>query len=212
MDLGSGLINNMGVTQVLYGSAAGITAADDDLWSQGSAGIEETAEENDNFGYVLTAGDFDGDGYADLAVAAPYEDLAGVNAAGGVNILYGSGNGLDINGDEFWSQDSVGVADAPEADDKFGYALAASDFDGDSFDDLAVGVPYEDFNAISGAGSVHILSGSATGIYLPGGDQVWTQDTGDVNGAAEEGDLFGFALAALFSPDKQQVYLPLIIR
>ena len=38
--------------------------------------------------------DFNGDGYADLAVGVPLEKVGGHFGAGAVNVLYGSGNGL----------------------------------------------------------------------------------------------------------------------
>src|SRR5262249_34892350 len=50
--------------------------------------------------------DFNGDGYGDLAIGAPYEDVAtqtsdGVEA-GAVNVLYGSANGLTGQGNQLW--------------------------------------------------------------------------------------------------------------
>jgi len=51
-------------------------------------------------------------------------------------------------------------ANANEADDGFGSAIAAGDFDNDGDDDLAVGVPGED----SGAGAVYLYRGSVTGL------------------------------------------------
>jgi hypothetical protein len=35
-------------------------------------------------------GDFNGDTYADLAIGVPFEDQNGINAVGGVNMIYGS--------------------------------------------------------------------------------------------------------------------------
>src|ERR671912_1857643 len=39
------------------------------------------------------AGDFNGDGFADLAVGAPGEDVGAAGDAGAVNVLYGSAGG-----------------------------------------------------------------------------------------------------------------------
>jgi hypothetical protein len=56
------------------------------LWSQNSPGIEGVAEAGDLFGDALAAGDFNGDGRADLAIGAPGEN----NARGVVHVLYGA--------------------------------------------------------------------------------------------------------------------------
>ena len=177
-----------GVAQVLYGSAGRLTAAGSQRWSQDSPGIASVAEPNDQFGFSLAAGDFNGDARADLAIAAPGEDgLAGV-----VQVLYGSVDGLAAAGDQLWSQDSPGVGDSAEAD-FFGEALTAGDFNDDSFVDLAVGVPFEDLGAIHFAGVVHVLYGSAGGLTAAG-SQLWSQDSPGVADVAEPDDEFGDAL------------------
>jgi len=53
--------------------------------------------------------DFNGDGYADLAIGVPGEDLAGHVEAGAVNVLYGSATGPTSAGDQLWTQDTPGV-------------------------------------------------------------------------------------------------------
>src|SRR3954452_2357732 len=76
--------------------------------------------------------DFDGDGYADLAVGVP-DDPGG----GAVNVLYGSHDGITASGDQYWTQDSPGVKGVRAKGDKFGRAIASADFDRDGFADLA---------------------------------------------------------------------------
>jgi FG-GAP repeat protein len=69
--------------------------------------------------------DFNGDGFADLAVGVPGED----DGAGGVNVIYGSkfviieGGGLTATGDQFWNQDSGGIEDTAASNDRFGASL-----------------------------------------------------------------------------------------
>lgn len=46
-------------------------------------------------------GDYNGDGFADLAIGVPGEDPGGVAGSGAVNVLYGSGTGLTAAGDHF---------------------------------------------------------------------------------------------------------------
>ena len=54
--------------------------------------------------------DFNGDGFDDLAIGVPWEDVGGVENAGAVNVLYGSSGGLQVDSpdDQFWHQDREG--------------------------------------------------------------------------------------------------------
>jgi hypothetical protein len=189
-----GAIELAGAVNVLYGSAAGLSGAGSQLFSQDTAGVAGTAEPFDEFGSALAAGDFDNDGFADLAAGAPGESLASIDAAGAVNVLYGSAGGLSGAGSQLFSQDTAGVAGTAEPFDQFGSALAAGDFDNDGFADLAAGAPFEGVGSIDAAGAVNVLYGSAGGLS-GAGSQLFTQDTPGVPGAAEEFDLFGFTLA-----------------
>ena len=112
-------------------------------------------------------GDFNGDGFGDLAIGAPGENLG----AGAVHVLYGSATGLTTTGSQFLSQGAGGIADAAEAGDEFGRSLAVGNFNSDGFNDLAIGAPGEN----RGAGTVHVLYGSASGLTATGSQQ-WTQD------------------------------------
>ena len=141
------------------------------------------------------SGDFNGDGYGDLAVGVPEENLAGAGNAGAVNVIYGSSAGLDAAGNQFWSQDSPGIDDAPESGDRFGHALAAGDFNNDGRDDLAVGVPREDAGSVADAGAVNVIYGSPAGLTATG-SQLWDQNSVDVEDVAETDDWFGSALSA----------------
>ena len=133
-----------------------------------SAQLLGTLEANDNFGEALAAGYFDGDGYADLAVGVPAENLGSATDAGGVNVLYGTASGLGTARNQFWTQDSPGIGDAAESGDRFGAALAVGDFDGDGFDDLAVGAPNEDYGSLVDVGQFHVFYGSGGGLTATG--------------------------------------------
>ena len=161
-DVGSPVINGAGAVNVFYGSAAGLGGRDQ-LWYQDVLGVDGVAEADDNFGYALAAGDFDRNGYADLAIGVPHENVGAIVDAGAVNVLYGSAAGLTAAGDQLWTQDSTGIEDTPETNDNFGYALTAGDFNGDGRTDLAVGVPYESVGALLEAGAVNVLHGAAGG-------------------------------------------------
>ncbi len=211
-DVGSPEISNAGAVNVIYGSASGLSSASDDFWHQDSPNVEGAAEESDYFGMRLAAGDFNGDGRGDLAVGVPYENVGVVSNAGAVNVLYGSAPGLTATGDQIWDQESTGIQETAETFDLFGYAVAVGDFDGDSYADLVVGVPYEDIGSpvITDAGVAQVIYGSANGL-TSSGDQLWHQDVTDVAGTAEAGDLFGYALAAV-PHTMHHVYMPLIMK
>ena len=90
------------------------------------------------FGMTFDAGaapptvyaDFNGDGFDDLAVGVPHEDIGTINAAGAVNVIYGSSRGLSSTAllpttpdDQFWHQNSSGILDIAEDSDFFGDAV-----------------------------------------------------------------------------------------
>jgi FG-GAP repeat protein len=124
-DLGS--TTDAGAVNLLYGGAGGLSTSGNQFWSQNSAGVADAAEGADLFGAALAPGDLNGDGRDDLAAGVPFEGLGSVDGAGAVNVLYGNAGGLSTTGNQFWSQNSTGIADTPEAGDNFGTSLGGSD-------------------------------------------------------------------------------------
>jgi hypothetical protein len=180
---GIGSISGAGAVTVLYGTASGTTSTGSQLFTQVGGAIEA----GDGFGGSLAAGDFNHDGFVDLAASASGEAVGGIQGAGAVSILYGSAGGLTAIGGRLFTQ----VGGAVEAGDGFGGGLASGDFDHDGFTDLAAGAPGEDVGAIQYAGAVSVLYGSAAGLTTSRG-RLFTQ----VGGAVEAGDEFGGPLAS----------------
>lgn len=200
-DTGTRAVVDAGAVHVIHGSSAGLSATfvPDQLWTQGSAGVDDVAEANDQFGLRVEVGGFNGDGYDDLAVGVPYEDVGTIVDAGAVNVINGTGSGLTalFGDDQLWTQNSAAIEDASEAGDLFGWHLAAGHFDADGYGDLAISAYAEDVGAIEDAGAVHTIHGSSGGLnatLVP--DALWTQDSSGVEDEAEAGDLFGRGLVA----------------
>ncbi len=192
-DVGSA--TDAGAVNVIYGSGGGLSDAGNQSFTQDDLGGGETAAGGDRFGAAVSVADFDDDGFADLAVGAPGENLGSANDAGAVNVLYGSPNGLSASGDQVLSQGGGGIQGSPSAGDRFGAALAAADLNGDGRDDLAIGAPGDSVGSTAGAGAVNVIYGSGGGLTATG-NQLWTQNSAGVLEASEGGDSFGSAVAA----------------
>ncbi len=183
-----------GSVRVVHGGPSGLTDRSTNL-TQRTAGIANRPDRGDLFGSALVAGDFDGDGLDDLAIAAKGEDLAGQRDVGVVHVVYGSDGGLDGAGSVLIKPTDPAIPGGGQRGAKFGYALASGDFDGNGFDDLAVGTPLRDVGGVADAGRVVVVPGSAEGIVVGGAVEL-QRGAGGVPGAAGVEDRFGHALGA----------------
>jgi hypothetical protein len=188
-------LSRAGVVNVLYGSKLGLIDDGNQLWYQDAWAVPDVSQSGDAFGASLTVGDFDDDGYDDLAIGAPGDKVGGENKAGLVTVLYGSASGLSATGSQSWHQKNASIPGTPNENDKFGAALSAGDYDGDGFDDLAIGVPGEDVDGKVGAGQVHVLFGRSTGLKA-NNNQVINQNSPGIAGISKKGNALGSSLAS----------------
>ncbi|MEV7729322.1 FG-GAP-like repeat-containing protein [Streptomyces sp. NPDC087917] len=116
-----------GYVAVMPGGPDGLVTAQRKVISQASAGVPGDPGEGDNFGYALSTGDFNGDGFSDLAVGAPQDSAPvaeGGQRTGSVTVLFGSPTGLGN------ASRVMGIAKL------LGQSLTAADMDGDGRPEL----------------------------------------------------------------------------
>jgi hypothetical protein len=136
-------------------------------------------EAGDRFGSSFATGDFDADGYEDLAVGTPRENAS----RGVVYVFRGS-----AYGPRFWKrlrQQDFTVIDyvtgttpftpTNVSGDEFGYSLGSGDINGDGYADLLVGTPGKNTDS----GGVYILPGSSLGPDIARGQWLDSQDSGE---------------------------------
>ena len=145
---------NEGQVRVYLGSAAGFDSASYWGFKSGQYGASLGAA-------VAGAGDFNGDGFLDLAASAPYYDATiadvVVKNTGAVYAFYGVADGLPST-TEYW------LATGATENEKFGLSIAtAGDLNQDGFDDLLVGVPGYDATKVD-QGAVYVYLGSPDGL------------------------------------------------
>ncbi|MFD5159255.1 hypothetical protein ACFWMJ_14460 [Streptomyces hawaiiensis] len=170
----NGTVEEAGSVVVLYGSASSVSTTRGTVITQATTGIPGTAEESDRFGRTVTSADLDRDGYADLLVGAPGEDVDGVESRGSVTVVWGGPNGL--NG---------GANIAPPAgygegwtSCRFGMSIDTGDMNGDGAPEVGIGSGC----TIASYSGPFTRTGQAAARYLEWRENARGVVMGDVNG------------------------------
>jgi hypothetical protein len=158
----AGTVERVGAVTVIYGSSRGL----DTCRSRRINPTFETGKPSPEvyFGAALAAGDFDSDGFPDLAIGAPYADLEGrhgLDPSGRVTVVSGGSTGLSSSAPVMLRRQGGAAPDSG-----FGAELAAGDLDRDGGTDLIVysaGYPQEDHVGASYPGSLSYCPGRVGG-------------------------------------------------
>jgi hypothetical protein len=120
----------------------------------------ETGHAGDMFGSKIVAGDLDGDGKDDLAIAAPDKPESSLTGAGAVDLFFTT------------ATDKAKVASTPTTYDTYGSALAIGNFDrgaqsvkGNGKNDLAIGIPGRTVSGIGAAGAFDVYQGTSQSFW-----------------------------------------------
>ncbi len=192
-----GTVTTAGLVRVVYGGNKGTAEI-----TQLAAGVGGVAESGDQFGDALATVDYNLDGYTDLVVGVPGEDIGSTADAGLVQIVYGAADGLGKgtpSGLDLEQGKGEGAvrASASQAGDRMGDAVAAGTTTlGEPY--LLIGVPGEDSGGVVDSGNAFYLCGK-TNVSVH-------QDTKDVPGIAEKGDRWGSTVAG--SPEHLAIGAP----
>ncbi len=175
-----------GLVRAVYGGDKGTAEI-----SQVSSGVGGSSETGDQFGDALATVDYDTDGFTDLVVGVPGEDIGDVADAGIVQIVYGSASGLGkgkagLTLEQGKGDGAIGAVSS-EKGDRMGDALAAGTTSaGEPY--LVIGVPGEAQGDLAKAGAAFYLRGNI--------NKSIHQDSAGVPGNNEAGDQFGASVAA----------------
>ncbi|MBX9609200.1 MAG: FG-GAP-like repeat-containing protein [Gammaproteobacteria bacterium] len=155
--------NGTGRAFVLFGRGSSFGESLDLTALDGTNGfVFQAAATGDAFGHsVSSAGDFNGDGFADFMVGAPLD--ASANAVvGSTYVVFGRGAPMPSTLAATALDGSNGFRiDGEAVDDQFGSAVSSlGDFNGDGYDDLLVLATFSDVGGID-SGTAYVVFGRA---------------------------------------------------
>ncbi|TXI19203.1 MAG: hypothetical protein E6Q62_04790 [Nitrosomonas sp.] len=154
-----------GFNYIVFGKTSGFDAEMDLSSLDGSDGFRVQGESDSGANVLIeSAGDINGDGFADVVVGSQRADLNGLYSQSNFVVL-GTASGFDgildlssLNGQNGFILNGAAVGD------QFHYAIrSAGDFNGDGFADVIVGAPGADPHG-SDSGSSYVVFGRASGF------------------------------------------------
>ncbi len=183
---------------VYYGAPGGFRGTTDSLLLDNQTGSSCV----DGYNYSLTSGDFDGDGYSDVAIGAYWDCFSTSRSGAHVWIFRGAAVGIGTTASTTLTN--------PGLYQGFGSALGAADLNNDGYADVIVGTPGGYLGSSAAAAYAYLSSGSSgisagttpTTLTVSGVTSFGSAiaDAGDVNGD-------GYHDLVIGAPNAQAAYL-----
>ena len=155
-----------GESYLIFGRASGFSASVDLSSLDGVSGtvFNGLIGNGSLIGFsVSTAGDVNGDGYADILIGAAWADfLLGVNT-GAAYVVFGQTNGFGASLDLASLDGTKGfVLKGVDAEDYTGASVnSAGDINGDGYDDILIGAKQADPDGDTDAGETYVVFGKS---------------------------------------------------
>ncbi len=190
-----------GSSYVVFGKSAGWSSSIRLATLNGSTGFRLDGSEANELsgGSVASAGDINGDGFADLMIGASAASPNGYRTGSSYVVFGGSGGWASkINLSSLNGSTGLRLGGSENNDFSGASVSSAGDVDGDGFVDIIVGAPGADPNVLISAGSSYVFFSPATGAATYRGTTLadtlrGTPDNDVMNGYGQNDRLFGNA-------------------
>ena len=161
-------------TYVVYGKAVGSTVELEDVASGSGGFVIDGVPGESTADAIASAGDLNGDGFADLIIGAPTgdRDSSEGDDAGAAYVVYGAGNNSNVDFNDI-TRGFPGIRLAgDQVQDGFGTSVAnAGDVNGDGFADLIISAPFADpLQSASNPNGPRIINAGSSYLVFGGSD------------------------------------------
>ena len=191
-------LNSSGQSYVIFGTSSPVEVFGDSfslsaLDGENGFKINGIAAEDGSGGFVSMQGDFNGDGYSDIAIGASFAEVDGTSRCGQSYVLFCTDDPLSTFGPSFNLSSLDGAngftINGKAVDESSGHVNLEGDFNGDGYSDLYIGAVGADANGVSKSGRGYLLFGTSNAANIFGSSfgllSIDGKNGFEINGIAE---------------------------